>query len=88
MRWLFAEKMVDAENLIFAEDFVQFGVERHRAVEIDAERLLHDNVGALDKSRFSQKPHRRERGVGRHAEIMDAATLAAQRRLRALDRGP
>ena len=87
LRRLLAEKMVDTENLIFAEDLVQFGVERYGAFNVDAEGFLHDHVRALDEISLRQKPHGRERGVGGNAEIMDAAAFAAKRRLRALDRG-
>ena len=51
LRRLLAEEMVDAENLLLGEHLVQLGVERHRAGEIGAERLFHDDARALDQAR-------------------------------------
>ena len=71
--------MVDAKNLFLGEDFVQFSVERHGAFEVGAERLLHDDARVLDEFGFAQQTHRRERRVGRHAQIVNPAAITAER---------
>ena len=38
-----AEEVVDAEDLLLVEDLVEHVVERHRAGQVGAERLLHDH---------------------------------------------
>ena len=72
LRRLLAEEMVDAENLVLGEHLVQLGVQRLGALEIGAERLFHDDARALDQARLGEQPHRRQRRVRRHAEIMQA----------------
>ena len=82
LRRLLAEEMVDAENLVFAEDGVQLRIERDCAFEIRAERLLHDDARALGEAGFVEHADRRERGVRRHAQIMNelAFPVAGQSR--------
>ena len=50
LRRLLAQEMIDAEDLVLVEDLVQLGVQRHRACQIGAERLFHDDPGALDEA--------------------------------------
>ena len=47
LRRLLAEEVVDAKDLLLGEHLVQLGVQRHRAREIRAERLLHDDARVL-----------------------------------------
>ena len=50
LRGFLAEEMIDAENLLFAEYLVQVRVERHRTLEIGAERLFHDDSRVLHQA--------------------------------------
>ncbi len=47
-----AEEVVDAEDLALVERRVEEVVERDRAREVGAERLLHDDAGSLGQSRL------------------------------------
>ena len=78
LRRLLAEEVVDAEDLVFGEHLVQLGVQRDRAFQVGAERLLHDDARALDQARLRQQAHRRQGGIGRHAEIVQAPAFVAQ----------
>ena len=49
LRRLLAEEMIDAEDLLLVEHFVQLGVELHGAREIRAEWLLHDDARVRDQ---------------------------------------
>ena len=49
LRRLLAEEVVDAEDLRLVEGLVEDGVELAGAVQVGAERLLHDDPGALDQ---------------------------------------
>ena len=71
LRRLLAEEMVDAEDLVLGEHLVQFDVERDRALEVGAERLLHDHPRALGETGLVEHPDRRQRRARRHAEIVD-----------------
>ena len=64
------------------------GVERDRALEIGAERLFHDDPRSLGEIGLGQHLDRRQRGVRRHAHIVDAPALAVEGLLRLLDRSP
>ena len=86
LRRLLAEEVVNAEDLILAEDLVQVGVELFRALQVDPERLLHDDARAVDEASLGQRPDRRQCGLRRHAEIMQALRLRSKLRLRRLDR--
>ena len=66
LRRLLAEKMIDAEDLLFVEHLVQLGIELDRAREIGAERLLHDDARVRDQSGLAEHAHRRERRIRRH----------------------
>ena len=77
LRRFLAQEMVDAENLLLGEDLVQLGVQRDRARQIGAERLFHDDAGALDQVGVRQQAHGGQGGIGRHAEIVQAAALVA-----------
>ena len=78
LRRFLAEEVVDAEDLLFGEDFVQLAVQRLCAGQIDAEGLFHDDAAALDETGLGQQPHRRQGGAGRHAQIVHATALAGQ----------
>ena len=86
LRRFLAQKVVDPEDLLFGEDFMQLGVQRHGAGQIGAEGLFHDDAAARDETGFGQQPHRRQGGTGRHAQIVHATALAGQRKLGRLDR--
>jgi len=49
LRRFLAEKVVDPEDLLFVEHFMQLGVQRHSAGQIGAKGLFHDDAAALDK---------------------------------------
>jgi len=76
LRRFLAQEVVDPEDLLLGEDFMQPGVQRHRAGEIGAEGLLHDDAAALDETGFGQQPNRRQGGGGRHAQIVHTTVLA------------
>ena len=82
MRRLLAQEVVDAEDLVFGKDLVQLGVQRDRAFQVGSERLFHDDPGAVDEVRLRQQAYGRQGGIGRHAEIVQAAVLVAQFPLR------
>jgi hypothetical protein len=86
LRRLLAEEMIDAEDLLFAEHFVQPAVEFRGALEIRAEGLFHDDARAFHEAGFAEGAHCGQRGVRRHAEVMQAATLTGERLLRLLHR--
>ena len=81
LRRLLAEEMIDAEDLVLGEDLVQRLVERHRALEVGAERLFHDDPRFPGEAGLAQHPDRRERGVRRHAQIVDELGLLFESRL-------
>ena len=87
LRRLLAEEVVDAENLILGEDLVQRVVERDRGFEIGAERLFHDDARSFGEIGLGEHLDRRQRGVRRHAHVVDALSLLAERFLRLVDRG-
>ena len=76
LRRLLAEEMVDAEDLVLGEDRVQLSVQRLGAFEIRAERLFHHDMRALDEFGLVEHAHGGERGVRRHAEIMEELVVA------------
>src|SRR4029077_16958196 len=81
LRGLFAQKMVDPEDLLFLEYLVQARIERHGARQIGAERLFHDDAGSIDEIRFAEGPDRRERRIRRHAQVVEAPALPGESRL-------
>ena len=85
LRRLLAEEMVDAEDLVFVEHLVQFDVERHRALEVGPERLLHDHPRPLGETRLVKHPDRGQRRAWRHAEIVDELEAFAERFLGPMD---
>ena len=44
LRRFLAEEVIDAEDLLLAEDLVQFRIQSHRALQVRAKRLLHDDA--------------------------------------------
>ena len=49
---LLAEEVIDPENLVFAEEAMQFGIEGYCTFQIGAEGLLHDDAGPLSEARL------------------------------------
>ena len=80
LRRLLAEEVIDPEDLLFVEHLVQLGVQRHRAREIGAERLLHDDARALDETGLAQHAHRRQ--ARRSAARSGSAGAGSRRRTR------
>jgi len=66
LRWLLAEVVIDAKDLLLREYFVQLRVELDGAREIGAERLLHDDARLGDQARLAQRAHRGERRARRN----------------------
>ena len=60
-RRLFAQEVVDAEDLLFVEDLVHRTVELDGAGEVRAERLFHHDARIRHQARLAQGPHCRER---------------------------
>src|SRR5207342_455692 len=75
LRRLLAEEVVDPEDLLLLEDLVQLGVQLLGALEVGAERLLHDDSAALDQSGLLGLVDHRERGLGRHREVVESLEL-------------
>ena len=88
LRRLLAEEVVDAKDLLFGEDLVQPRVERDRTREIDAERLLHHDARPVDQAGLAERADHRQRGARRHAQVVEATALDADRLLGSLDRRP
>ena len=60
------------------EGLVHLVVERDRALQVGAERLLHDHPGALDEVGVAQHLDHRGRRLRRHAQVVQPADLAAE----------
>ncbi len=75
---LLAQEMVDAEDLGLVEDLVHLGVELLGALEIRAERLLHDHPRPVSEARLAERVDHVDRGVGRHAQVVQAAGFSTQ----------
>ena len=76
-----AEEMVDPENLFLGKDPMQLGVQRDSALEIGAERLLHDDARPLGEFGIRQELHDLQRGVWRHTQIMNSPAVLSKRLL-------
>ena len=77
-RRLLAEEVVDAEDLVLVEHLVELRVERLRAGQVGAERLLHDDASPVDELGIAQRVHDVERGLRRHAQVVQPARLSAE----------
>ena len=86
LRRLLAEEVIDAEDLLLGEHLVQRVVERDRAFEIGAERLFHNDARSARELGLAQHLDRRQRGVRRHAHVVDALGLLGEGLLRPVDR--
>ena len=86
LRRLLAEEVIDAEDLILGEDLVQRVVEGDRALEIGAERLFHNDPRSAGELSLAQHFDRRQRGVRRHAHVVDALGLLGEGLFRLVDR--
>ena len=78
LRRLFAEEVIDAEDLFLSEDLVEPTVERHCAGKVGAEGLFHHDPRALDELRVAEHLHRRERRVGRDAQVVESMAVGAE----------
>ncbi len=85
-RRLLPEEVVDAEDLALTEGLVHHGVEPDRAVQIAAERLLHDDSGPIDQARLPQRLDDREGCPRRDAEVVEATGTLPQLLLGSRDR--
>ena len=85
LRRLLAEEVVDAEDLLLGEHLVQRVVERDRAFEIGAERLFHNDARSPGELSLAQHLDRRQRGIRRHAHIVDALGLLGEGLLGSVD---
>ena len=74
-RRLLAQEVVDAEDLVLAEDLVHGRVQGARRLEVGAERLLHDHARALGEARLAERVDDRPGGRGRHGEVVEPARL-------------
>ena len=86
LRGLLAEEMVDAEDLLLREHFVQLRIEGAGARVVGAERLFHHDPRALDETGLTEHAHDGERRARRHAQVVQTPALRGERRLRALHR--
>ena len=80
LRRLLAEKVIDAEDLLFVEHLVQTGIQGHRTLQIEAKGLLHHYPGAIDQSGLAERADRRQRGYGWDAQVVQAPHLGAIKR--------
>ena len=69
-----------------SERLVHLVVELDRAVQVGAERLLHHHPGALDQVGVAQHGDHGERGLGRHAQVVQPRHV--RRRARPRPRPP
>jgi hypothetical protein len=76
LRRFLAEKMIDAKDPVLVEHFVQPRIQRHRTREVGAEGLLHDDPRAIDQAGLAEQAHRGQRGVRRHAQVVQPTALA------------
>ena len=78
LRRLLAEEMIDAEDLLLGEHLVQLArsatTALARSVPNGFSMMMRE---PLDQARFAQHPDRRQRRVRRHAQVVQAAALAA-----------
>jgi hypothetical protein len=72
LRWFLAEKMIDPKDLALAERLVDLVVQPDRAVEVVAERLLHDHSGQVHQASRPQRLDHRDSGPRRDAQIVEA----------------
>jgi hypothetical protein len=73
----FAEEVIDPEDLLFVEPLVDGLVEIARALQVDTERLFHDDAGVRRKVRLVQGVHHRQHRLGRDAEVMQQPDVVA-----------
>ena len=78
--------MVDAENLILDENFMQPGVQNLRALKVGSEGLLHHDARPLYETGRGEQLDRRQSRVRRHAQIVKSLAVGAQMSLGALNR--
>ena len=77
-RGLLAEEVVDAEDLFLGEGLVQGCVQNERALEVGAERLLHDGARAIDQVGIGEHLHDRQRRSWGHAQVVQAAGFTVE----------
>ena len=87
LRRFFAQKVINAENLIFTEHAVQFGIERAGAFKVGSERFFHNDARFINEAGFFEQHDGRQSGLGRHAQIMHMPALGADGGFSTGDRG-
>ena len=70
LRGFFAEKVVDPKDLFLVESLMDGLVEFPRAVQVDAERLLHDDPRVLRQVRLVQGVHHGHHRFRRNAQVV------------------
>ena len=78
-RGFLPEEVVDAEDLALVERGVEHVVERHRARQVGAERLLHDDARSFGEVRLAEQRDDLGRGRGRDAQVVEAGCVTAER---------
>lgn len=81
LRGFLAEEVVDPEDLFLVEPLVNGLVEFARALQVDAERLLHDDPGVLREVGLVQGVHHRQHRLGRDAQVVQQPDVLAAERL-------
>ena len=72
------EEVVDPEDALLVEDAVHELVERDRALEVDAERLLEHHPRAVVEARAAERRDRRAERVRRDREVVEPARRVAE----------
>ena len=75
LRRLLAQEVVDPEDLLLVEDLVQLAVQLLRRGQVGAERLLHDDPGALDELGVVEHVHDGQGCLRRDAQVVQPARL-------------
>ncbi len=78
LRGFLAEEVVDPEDLLLVESLVDGLIEFARAVQVDTERLLHDDPRVLRQVRLVQRVHHGHHRFGRDAQIVQQMHFAAE----------
>ena len=79
LRGFFAEEVVDPKDLFLVESLVDRLVEFACALQVDAERLLHDDPRVLRQVGLVQGVHHRHHRFGRHAQVVQQVSLTTER---------
>ena len=85
LRRLLAQEMVDAEDLLLREHFVQRLVQRHGAGKVGAEGFFHHDARTGHQARCGELLDGRQGGGRWHAQVVQTAAFDRQGFFRALD---